>query len=142
VYVAALRRADHPSKESYQLSISVRLRNLIRGGLGPTKLAGAPLNNNNNKRRWENNIKIVIKEMWYENIDWIQLTQEKIHWRAFLDLTTSINQSFLHSLIYSLHESDSFLPVVTICTSNIISLFNDAVSNSDSIALLCWIIAN
>jgi hypothetical protein len=30
-----LRRADHSSKESYQLSISVRLRNLIRGGQGP-----------------------------------------------------------------------------------------------------------
>jgi hypothetical protein len=35
VYVAALRRADHSSKESYQLSISVRLWNLKRGGLGP-----------------------------------------------------------------------------------------------------------
>jgi hypothetical protein len=32
---SALRLADHPSKESYQLSISVRLRNLIRGGQGP-----------------------------------------------------------------------------------------------------------
>jgi hypothetical protein len=30
VQVAALRRADHSSKESYQLSISVRLRNLIK----------------------------------------------------------------------------------------------------------------
>jgi hypothetical protein len=39
--VAALRRADHSSKESYQLSLSVRLRNLIRGGLGPI-WAGAP----------------------------------------------------------------------------------------------------
>jgi hypothetical protein len=30
VQVAALRRADHSSKESYQLSRSVRLRNLIK----------------------------------------------------------------------------------------------------------------
>jgi hypothetical protein len=30
-----VRRADHSSKESYQLSLSVRLRNLVRGGLGP-----------------------------------------------------------------------------------------------------------
>jgi hypothetical protein len=37
-----LRRADHSSKESYQLSISVRLRNLIRGGQGPI-WAAAPL---------------------------------------------------------------------------------------------------
>jgi hypothetical protein len=35
VKVAALRRADHSSKESYQLSISIRLRNLIRRGQGP-----------------------------------------------------------------------------------------------------------
>jgi hypothetical protein len=38
----ALRRADHSSKESYQLSISVRLRNLIRGGQGSI-WAAAPL---------------------------------------------------------------------------------------------------
>jgi hypothetical protein len=31
---SALRWADHSSKESYQLFISVRLRNLIRGGQG------------------------------------------------------------------------------------------------------------
>jgi hypothetical protein len=42
VYVAALRLADHSFKESYQLSVSVRLRNLLRGGLGPTG-AGEPL---------------------------------------------------------------------------------------------------
>jgi hypothetical protein len=30
VYVAALRRADRSSKETYQPSISVRLRNLIK----------------------------------------------------------------------------------------------------------------
>jgi hypothetical protein len=46
VYVAALQRADHSSKESYQLSISVRLRNLIRGGQGPT-WARAPLKKKN-----------------------------------------------------------------------------------------------
>jgi hypothetical protein len=46
MYVAALRRADYSSKESYQLSISVRLRNLITGGLGPT-WAEVALNKNN-----------------------------------------------------------------------------------------------
>jgi hypothetical protein len=39
---SGLRRADHSSKESYQLFVSVRLRNLIRGGQGPI-WAGAPL---------------------------------------------------------------------------------------------------
>jgi hypothetical protein len=33
--------ADHSSKESYRLSISVRLRNLARGGLGPIWAASA-----------------------------------------------------------------------------------------------------
>jgi hypothetical protein len=42
MYILSLRRADHSSKESYQPSISVRLRNLIRGGQG-TILAAAPL---------------------------------------------------------------------------------------------------
>jgi hypothetical protein len=37
-----MRRADQSSKESYQLSISERLRNLIRGSQGPT-WAAAPL---------------------------------------------------------------------------------------------------
>jgi hypothetical protein len=49
---SGLATADHSSKESYQLSISVRLRNLIRGGLGPT-WAGEPLNNNNNKSNYQ-----------------------------------------------------------------------------------------
>jgi hypothetical protein len=51
---SGLQRADHSSKESYQLSISVTLRNLVRGGLSPT-WAGAPLNNNNN-----NNVTLII----------------------------------------------------------------------------------
>jgi hypothetical protein len=44
-----LRRADHPFKESYELSISVRLRNLVRGGLGPI-WAEVPLKKNEKKK--------------------------------------------------------------------------------------------
>jgi hypothetical protein len=50
VQVAALRRADHSSKESYQPPISVRLRNLIRGGQGPT-WARAPLKKKKKKKK-------------------------------------------------------------------------------------------
>jgi hypothetical protein len=52
VYVAALRRADYPSKESYQPSISVRLRNLIRGGQGPIWVA-SPLKKKKKKKKKE-----------------------------------------------------------------------------------------
>jgi hypothetical protein len=41
--------ADHSSKESYRLSISVRLRNLIRGGQGPI-WAGVPVKKKKKKR--------------------------------------------------------------------------------------------
>jgi hypothetical protein len=49
---SALRRADHSSRESYQLSVSVRLRNLIRGGQGP-KWAGASYKKKKKKKKNE-----------------------------------------------------------------------------------------
>jgi hypothetical protein len=45
----ALRQADHSSKESYQPSISVKLRNLIRKGQGPIWAAAPHKKKNNNQ---------------------------------------------------------------------------------------------
>jgi hypothetical protein len=59
-----LRRADHPSKESYQLSISVRLRNLIRGGQGPI-WAAAPYKKKKKKKNLLNidTLKVIINKL-------------------------------------------------------------------------------
>jgi hypothetical protein len=39
------------------------------------------------KRRWKNNIKIHLKEMGYEGVDWTILAQDRVQWR---DLVSSI----------------------------------------------------
>jgi hypothetical protein len=34
---------------------------------------------------WENNIKMNLTEIWCEDIDWIQLAQDKIQWQNFVN---------------------------------------------------------
>jgi hypothetical protein len=36
------------------------------------------------RRRWEDNIKIVLQEVGWGGMDWIGLAQDRDRWRAFL----------------------------------------------------------
>jgi hypothetical protein len=36
-------------------------------------------------RRWEVNIKIDLREIGIEGANWIQLAQDRVHWRAFVN---------------------------------------------------------
>jgi hypothetical protein len=38
------------------------------------------------RNRWEENIKIVLKEIWCRSVDWIHLAQEVIQWQALVNL--------------------------------------------------------
>jgi len=44
------------------------------------------------RRRWEDNIRIVLMELGWEGVDWIHLAQDTDHWRALLN--TVINLRF------------------------------------------------
>jgi hypothetical protein len=37
------------------------------------------------RRRWEENIKVDLGEIWIEVANWIRLAQDKVHWRAFVN---------------------------------------------------------
>jgi hypothetical protein len=34
------------------------------------------------RRRWVNNIKMVLREIEWDGMDWIDVTQDRDHWRA------------------------------------------------------------
>jgi transposase len=37
------------------------------------------------RRRWENNIKLVLREMGIDGASWIQLAQGRVRWWAFVN---------------------------------------------------------
>jgi hypothetical protein len=40
--------------------------------------------------RWEDNIKIDIKEIGWDGMDWIDLVLDRDHWRAFVDTVMTL----------------------------------------------------
>jgi len=84
-------------------------------------------------RRWENNIKIELKQIGCESVDWVNFAQYMVKWRIFVKtmdlwiqlkagniLTTLVTVSFsrrtrLHGdgntylLTYSLHHAEHYL---------------------------------
>jgi hypothetical protein len=37
------------------------------------------------RRRWEDNIKMDLGEMWIDGANWIRLAQDRVQWRAFVN---------------------------------------------------------
>jgi hypothetical protein len=44
------------------------------------------------RRRWENNIKMDLAEIWIHGLNWIRLAQDRFHWWAFV--STVVNLRF------------------------------------------------
>jgi hypothetical protein len=42
------------------------------------------------RRRWEDNIKMDLREIGWGGMDWIDLTQDTDHWRAFLNTVMNL----------------------------------------------------
>jgi hypothetical protein len=42
------------------------------------------------KCRWENNIKMDLREIRWGGMDWIHLAQDKDRWRAFMNMVTNL----------------------------------------------------
>jgi hypothetical protein len=40
--------------------------------------------------RWEDNIKLDLREIWIEGANWIQLAQDKVQWRAFVSTVMNL----------------------------------------------------
>jgi hypothetical protein len=37
------------------------------------------------RRRWEDNIKLDLRKIGFDGANWIQLAQDRVQWRAFMD---------------------------------------------------------
>jgi hypothetical protein len=41
-------------------------------------------------RRWEENIKLDLREIGIDGANWIRLAQDRVHWRAFMNTVMSL----------------------------------------------------
>jgi hypothetical protein len=42
------------------------------------------------RRRWEGNIKLDLREIGIDGANWIQLTQDRVQWRAFVNTAMNL----------------------------------------------------
>ena len=42
------------------------------------------------RRRWEDNIKMDLQELWYGGMDWIELVQDRDSWRALVNAVMNL----------------------------------------------------
>jgi hypothetical protein len=45
------------------------------------------------RHRWENNIKMAFKGTSCQNVDWVQLAQDRVQWRAVLNMAMKLRVS-------------------------------------------------
>jgi hypothetical protein len=58
--------------------------NIVDGKSGGKRLLEIP------GRKWENTIRMDIRETGYEGVDWIQLAQDRVKWRASVIAVISV----------------------------------------------------
>jgi len=44
-------------------------------------------------RRWEDNIRMDHREIWWEDVDWMHLDQDKDHWRGLVNAVMNLASS-------------------------------------------------
>jgi hypothetical protein len=42
------------------------------------------------RRRWENNIRMDLRQIGYEDVDWIHLPHDRDHWRAVVNTVMNL----------------------------------------------------
>jgi hypothetical protein len=42
------------------------------------------------RRSWEDNIKMDLREIWIDGTNWIQLANDRVHWRAFVSTVMNL----------------------------------------------------
>jgi hypothetical protein len=45
------------------------------------------------RRRWEDNIKTDLREIWIDDANWIQLALDRVQWRAFVNTVMNLRVS-------------------------------------------------
>ncbi|KAJ4439976.1 hypothetical protein ANN_08107 [Periplaneta americana] len=60
------------------------------------------------RRRWEDNIKMDLREVGYDDRDWINLAQDRDRWRAYVRAAMNLRVRCIHRTAMSLHESENW----------------------------------
>jgi hypothetical protein len=42
------------------------------------------------KRRWEDNIRLDLRKIWWEDVDWIHVAQDRDWWRAVVNTVMNL----------------------------------------------------
>jgi hypothetical protein len=42
------------------------------------------------RHRWEDNIKLDLREIGIDRVNWIQLAQDRVQWRAFVNMVMNL----------------------------------------------------
>jgi hypothetical protein len=42
------------------------------------------------RRGWEDNIKLDFREIWINGVNWIHLAQDRVRWRAFVNMVMNL----------------------------------------------------
>jgi hypothetical protein len=42
------------------------------------------------RRRWEDNIKMDLRDIWIDGENWIRLAQDRVQWRAFVNTVMNL----------------------------------------------------
>jgi hypothetical protein len=42
------------------------------------------------RHRWEDNIKMDLREIWIDGVNWIQLAQDSVQWQAFVNIVMNL----------------------------------------------------
>jgi hypothetical protein len=42
------------------------------------------------KRRWDDNIKLDLREIGIDGVNWIQMAQDRVYWRAFANTVMNL----------------------------------------------------
>jgi hypothetical protein len=42
------------------------------------------------RRRWDDNIKLDVREVWIDGVNWIQLAQDRLQWQAFVNTVMNL----------------------------------------------------
>jgi hypothetical protein len=42
------------------------------------------------RRRWEDNIKMNLREIWIDGANWIRLAQDRVQWRTFVNTVMNL----------------------------------------------------
>jgi hypothetical protein len=42
------------------------------------------------RRKWEDNIKMDLGEIWIDEANWIRLAQDRVQWRAFVNTVMNL----------------------------------------------------